>query len=178
MASNGSMDEEVGRIGKLSLVQGTVDHARMIADSLRMFDTRECLIYGMTPLEALLEPFTVTNNKTYAIKFEETVIALCGTVPVTDSIGRVWMLGTGGINQNWRVFLRGCKPAIEILQDKYYMIENFVPEDHQDTIMWLTWCGFTFDKEIYNVHGHNMLRFVRCREQQNNVYYLKRPVMH
>jgi hypothetical protein len=132
----------------------------------------------MTPLEALLEPFTVTNNKTYAIKFEETVIALCGTVPVTDNIGRVWMLGTGGINQNWRVFLRGCKPAIEILQDEYYMIENFVPEDHQDTIMWLTWCGFTFDKEIYNVHGHNMLRFVRCREQQNNVYYLKRPVMH
>jgi len=58
------------------------------------------------------------------------------------------------------------------------MIENFVPEDHQDTIMWLTWCGFTFDKETYNVHGHNMLRFVRCREQQNNVYYLKRPVMH
>ena len=178
LASNVYMDKEVGRIGELSLVEANVDHARMIADSLRMYDARECLIYGLTPLEALLEPFTVKDSRTYAIKFNETVIAMCGTVPVSEGVGRVWMLGTGGVNENYRIFLRGCKPAIDILQGEYEVVENFVPQDHVDTIMWLTWCGFIFDEEVYNIHGHNMMRFVRCRERKNNVYYLERPVMH
>lgn len=175
---NGYMDEEVGRIKGLSLVKATIDHARMISDSLRMYDARECLIYGLTPLEALLEPFTVYGNKTYAIKLDETVLALCGTVPIEDNAGRVWMLGTGGINNNYRLFLRGCKQAIDILQGEYDTIENFVPEDHTDTIMWLSWCGFVFDAQKYNIHGHNMMRFVRCRKPESNVYYLERPVMH
>ena len=118
------------------------------------------------------------GNKTYAIKLNETVLALCGTVPIEDNAGRVWMLGTGGINNNYRLFLRGCKQAIDILQGKYDTIENSVPEDHTDTIMWLSWCGFVFDAQKYNIHGHNMMRFVRCRKPESNVYYLERPVMH
>lgn len=172
------MDKEIGRAGKVSLIKATPDHARLIADSLRMLDARECLIHGLQPLEALLEPFTQDNHKTYSIKHDDTVIAMCGTVPISNDIARVWMLGTDDINKNWIGFLRGCKPAIDILQSNYSIIENFVPEDHTDTIMWLTWCGFVFDEELYNFYGHNMMRFVRCRKQENNVYYLNRPVMH
>ena len=172
------MDKEIGRIGRLSLIEGRPHHALDIADSLRMFDLRECLIHGVTAMDALTEPFTLNGSITYSIKFDETIIAMCGTVPIDSKSARVWMLGTGGINDNFRVFLRGCKRAIEILQADYQMIENYVPVDHVDTIMWLSWCGFTFDEELYELNGHSMMRFVRCRQQQNNVYYLDRPVMH
>lgn len=172
------MDNEILRVGRLSLVEGRLDHARMIADSLRMFDARECYIHGSTPLEALTEPFTIPNSTTYSIRHDDTVIAMCGTVPVEIDTARVWMLGTGGINQNAKSFLRGCKKVINILQSNYLNIENFVPIDHHDTIMWLSWCGFVFDGQSYEINGHHMVRFVRCVKTQNNVYSLKRPVMH
>lgn len=172
------MDKEVGRIGRLSLVEGRLEHARMICDSLRLFDARECLIHGVTPLEALTEPFEIKGSVTYSIKYDDVVIAMCGTVPIEGDVARVWMLGTGGINEHYRIFLRGCSKAIDILQSNYSIIENFVPVDHSDTIMWLSWCGFVFDEEFYQINGHTMMRFVRCEKKENNVYYLERPVMH
>lgn len=172
------MDKEIVRVGRLSLVEGRLDHARMIADSLRMLDARECYIHGSTPLEALTEPFMVHRSVTYSIKHDDTVIAMCGTVPTDEDVGRVWMLGTEGINQNSKSFLRGCKKVINILQSEYSTIENFVPIDHVDTIMWLSWCGFVFDEQSYELNGHNMVRFVRCVKNKNNVYYLERPVIH
>lgn len=178
MDLNAFMDNEVGRIGRLSLVEGRPHHAIEIADCLRMFDLRECMIHGVSAIQALTEPFSVHNSVTYSIKFDDVVIAMCGTVPTENNSARVWMLGTGGINENYRIFLRGCKKAIEILQADYSMIENYVPVDHVDTIMWLSWCGFVFDEELYNLNGHSMMRFVRCRPEKNNVYYLERPVMH
>ena len=65
------------------------------------------------------------------------------------------------------------------LQNGYEYIENFVPADHHDTIMWLSWCGFVFDDNMYEMHGHTMMRFVRCTPQHNDVIGgFTRPVMH
>jgi hypothetical protein len=169
----------IKRVGRLSLIKSRPEDADELAPYLRLNDKRECLIMGLEPLEALREPLAIDGAFTYTIRFDENPIAMCGTVPVTDDTARVWMLGTGGINNNFRPFLRGCKEVIRILQGNYDMVENFVPVDHTDTIMWLSWCGFTFDDDLFEVNGHMMMRFVRCINQKNNVYYLQqRPVMH
>jgi hypothetical protein len=173
------MAHELVRVGRLSLIKSRPHHAEEIADSLRFYDKRECMIWGFTPLEALTEPFAVDGSRTYTIKFDDNPIAMCGAVPIDEHQGRVWMLGTGGVNNNFRPFLRGCREVIKILQGDFHTIENFVPVDHHETIMWLSWCGFTFDEETYEINGHAMMRFVRCSVRQNNVYYLnQRPVMH
>lgn len=173
------MVKELARVGRLSLIEGRPHHAEEIADSLRFHDKRECMIWGLPPIEALTEPFAIRGSRIYTIKMDDRPIAMCGVVPLEEGQGRVWMLGTGAVNNNFRPFLRGCKKVIEILQGDLDSIENFVPVDHHETIMWLSWCGFTFDEETYEMNGHIMMRFVRCRERQNNVYYLnQRPVMH
>ena len=173
------MADELMRVGRLSLVKSRPEHAEAIADSLRFFDKRECMIWGFTPLEALTEPFAIDGARNYTIRYDKRPIAMCGIVPTEDNQARVWMLGTGAINNNFRPFLRGCKGVIDILQGDLDSIENFVPVDHHETIMWLSWCGFVFDDKTYEMNGHMMMRFVRCRERQNNVYYLnQRPVMH
>lgn len=173
------MADELARVGRLSLVKGRPHHAEQIADSLRFFDKRECMIWGLPPLEALTEPFAVQGSRIYTICFDKRPIAMCGVVPTEERQGRVWMLGTGAINNNFRSFLRGCKEVINILQGDLESIENFVPIDHHETIMWLSWCGFTFDDVYYEINGHMMMRFVRCSVRQNNVYYLnQRPVTH
>ena len=173
------MVDVLKRIGRLSLIESRPDDPDEIAPYLRFHDKRECMILGLEPLEALREPLAIDGARNYTIRFDESPIAMCGTVPIDDETARVWMLGTGGVNSNFRPFLRGCKAVITLLQGDYEMVENFVPIDHTDTIMWLTWCGFTFDKDIYDINGHQMMRFVRCINQKNNVYYLQqRPVMH
>jgi len=166
------MAREILRVGRLSLVKGAPEHAESVAERLRFNDRRECMIYGLEPLAALTEPFAAPISRTYTIKHDDESIAMCGVVEQDNKSARVWMLGTGGVNTNFRQFLRGCREVIDILQGKYETLENFVPVDHHETIMWLSWCGFVFDEELYEINGHTMMRFVRCTVQQNNVYYL------
>jgi hypothetical protein len=131
------MDKELMRIGRLSLVKSTPQHAETISDSLRFNDRRECMIYGATPLEALTEPLVITGAKTFTLKLDNDPIAMTGSVPIEEEHGRIWMLGTGAVNNNFRPFLRGCRPVIDLLQKDYESLENYVPIDHHDTIMWL-----------------------------------------
>lgn len=173
------MANEMVRVGRLSLIKSRPEHAEAIADDLRLHDLRECLIHELQPLEALTEPFATEGAETYTVMLDKQPIAMCGTVPNGNNGASVWLLGTHGITNNFRPFLRGCSETIELLQDGYEYIENYVPVDHHATIMWLSWCGFSFDKVLYEVNGHTMMRFVRCTEKQNNVMGdYTRPVMH
>tara|TARA_R100000951_G_scaffold29283_1_gene25395 strand:+ start:14758 stop:15279 length:522 start_codon:yes stop_codon:yes gene_type:complete len=173
------MEIELMKKDRLSLVEGRLEHADYLKDNLRIEDIRECYIHGMTPEYALTDPFDTFNAVTYTLKFDDEVIAMCGTVPVDSKTARVWMLGSSSIEDNFMGFLRGCKRVINLLQAQYESIENYVPVDHEHTIMWLQWCGFQVDTNMYEVSGHTMVRFVRCINSENNVYYLtKRPVTH
>jgi len=51
------------RVGRLSLIKSRPEDAEAIADSLRFFDKRECMIWGFTPLEALTEPFAIDGAR-------------------------------------------------------------------------------------------------------------------
>lgn len=173
------MADEFARYGKLSLVNAVAEDAKKIKDELRFADIRECLIQGFTPSEALTDPFFVTGARNFAIKYDDRTVGICGTIPISPKNARVWMLGTDEITMNWIPFLKGSRPVVDILQGQYEMVENFVPIDHTHTIMWLQWCGFDFDEQLYDVSNHTMMRFFRCKKDKNNVYYLtKRPVMH
>lgn len=173
------MDNVLRRVGRLSLIKSRHQDPEQIAPYLRFDDKRECFIFGLDPLTALREPLSISGAKTYTLRCDDTPIAMCGTVPLDEETARVWLLGTGGINANFRTFLRECKWVADLLQDNYRVMENFVPIDHEETISWLSWCGFTFDEQLYEINGHSMMRFVRCKNPKNNVYYLeKRPVMH
>ena len=142
-----------------------------------MSDQKECLIYGVTPYQALTDCFGVEGARNYSIFIDDKCIAMCGTVPIEHDFGRVWFLGTIAINKNFRPFLRGCNKVIELLQGDYKQIENLCPVEHHDTVMWLSWCGFTFEDHPYDINDTIMVRFVRCANKKNNVIYLKRPVL-
>lgn len=173
------MAEELERVGKLSLVDAKIEHVDEIKDRLRFPDVRECLIHGVSPTQALTDPFYVLGARNFSIRFDEKIIGMCGTVPIDNSHARVWMLGTEDIDENWISFLKGSRKVVDILQGTYQKIENFIPIDHDHTIMWLQWCGFELDENMYEVSSHSMVRFIRCKKTKNNVYYLPtRPVMH
>mgnify|MGYP001163701041 FL=1 len=163
--------------GRLWFTWATYDDAKTISRHLRLNDQKECMIHRTSPYDALTSGFDIEGARNYSIFLDKTCIAMCGTVPIDYEFGRVWFLGTSHINKNFRPFLRGCARVIKHLQGDYKQIENLCPVDHHETIMWLTWCGFTFDDYPYEVNGHTMMRFVRCVKKKNNVISLKRPVL-
>lgn len=165
--------------GRLYLANASPNDALSIKDSLRFNDARECFIFGLTPEEALLEPFLDNNSKNYTIFFDDMPIGMCGTNKLEDNIGSVWMLGTEQITQNKFSFLKGCPDVVDILQDDFESITNYVPVDHYETIQWLSWMGFIIKEDVYNMNGHMMFKFERFAKRKNNVINLyTRPVTH
>ena len=57
--------------GRLYLANASPNDALAIKDSLRFNDARECFIFGLTPEEALLEPFLDNNSKNYTIFLDD-----------------------------------------------------------------------------------------------------------
>ena len=166
-------------VGRLSLRDAAITDVQKIKDKLRFNDARECFIFGVTPEEALSEPFEDPFAKTYSICLDDEPIAMCGTVPTEHNNGSVWMLGTQDINNNKISFLKGCKEVVNLLQGNFEVIGNIVPLDHAETINWLGWCGFQFHEEFHSFNGHLMLAFSRYAKQKNNVINLyTRPVTH
>jgi len=182
MALSGSLEmgDPFLRFGRLSLVGSLPEHCYQVAENMRRNDIRECWIVKRSPLEALVESLTTKGAKTYTLCLDDThPIGMCGTVPIDKNLGRIWLLGTDDITNHWRPFLRGCKPTIEFLSRGYRKVENFVPYDHDGTIMWLTWCGFVIEDYFYDIHGHQFIRFEHCVSNQNDgIGELSRPVMH
>lgn len=162
----------------LSLHYASIEDALCIHENLRPNDLKECEIFGYSPFEALSHVFEIVNSRTYAIKNDGECIGMCGTVPLEQDRGSVWMLGTSDINKYSKPFLRKCKDVIDLLQGDYEVIENICPAGHSETIMWLTWCGFTFYEERQQINGYDMLRFVRCKDEKSQAYYTQRPVYH
>jgi hypothetical protein len=162
----------------LSLHHATMQDVLDIYDNLRPNDIKECEIFGFTPLDALSHVFEIEGHYTYALKKDNVCIAMCGTVPLEEGRGSVWMLGTEGINTYAKPFVRKCKEVITLLQGDYDIIENICPVGHDETIMWLSWCGFVFHEQREDVNGYEMLRFVRCKDEKSQAYYTQRPVYH
>ena len=169
------MANEALRVGRLSLIKSLPEHAERIADNMRKPDVRECYIHNLTPLEALTEPMVIQCSYLHCDLTRRRlgcVGAYYRRYPRTH-------LAAWPYVYNFRPFLRGCRPTIELLQGHYASVENFVPVDHHDTIMWLSWCGFTFDENMYEIHSHTFMRFERCAVDKNDgIGELSRPVMH
>lgn len=73
-----------------------------------------------------------------------TPAALLGVVCPSNNWGRVWLLGTNGI-EAWSLrFLRHTKEWLERLNFIYPVLYNAVDTRNTLHVKWLKWCGFQF----------------------------------
>ena len=76
----------------------------------------------------------------------------------------IWIRGSDGVGGGGGPFLRNSKLMCYWISERYYLIENVVPIDHNKTLKWLDWLGFAFGEEATIVNGYSCVRFVRCDE--------------
>ena len=138
-------------------------HASYLQHNLRACDNRELKIHKTTAFTALHSVIPCPMSQTFTALVDNKPMCMFGVVPDGFHIASIWLLGTDVINEKNRVFLRYSKYFLEYFLNKYDVLENIVPVDHDVTIRWLKWCRFKFtDKILHN--GYECYRFVRCNK--------------
>lgn len=138
-----------------------LDDAKSLAPRLRTADLREieaCL--GKHPL-IVLEQGIEISDPCYTIVGEESApLAIFGVVPDTANpgVGRVWMLASTELLRHRFWFLRNSRKWVELLQQQYKVLWNFIDARNEVHIEWLRWCNFNFINRVEE-HGHERRPF-------------------
>lgn len=154
-----------GQYNELDIVKSTSDHSSYLQHTLRNTDLRECMIAGATPWRALHLPLSIKGAETYTVLSDEKPICMFGTVPIDNeeaTIASIWLLGSYDLNDHKRTWMRLTHPVFDYFQEKYDILENVVPIDHEKTIRWLQFAGCLFSNTATVVNGYPVARFVRC----------------
>ncbi len=117
---------------------------------------------GEEPLDAMVSGFIYSDNPR-TVLVGDTPVAMFGSGEVEPGVGAVWLLGTDGIHDISRQFLRESKHWLEQLHDNYEMLFNYVDERNTVHIKWLKWLGFKFINrhEQFGVENRPFFEFVR-----------------
>jgi len=154
-----------GQYNELDIVKSTSDHSSYLQHTLRNTDLRECMIAGATPWRALHLPLSIKGAETYSVLSDDKPICMFGTVPLDSeeaAIASIWLLGSYDLNDHKRTWMRLTHPVFNYFQEKYDILENVVPIDHEKTIRWLQFAGCLFSNTATVVNGYPVARFVRC----------------
>ena len=153
--------------GDVKIVKATVEHAGYLQHHLRDTDIRECMIHGATPWRALHVPLSSKHARTWTGLYKDEPVCMFGVFPFENkqdlTSGHIWMLGSSVLDDIPRKFLRTSKLMSNWLCDQYDWVENLVPIEHERTIKWLDWLGYSFSNQPTVINGYHCLRFVRCQ---------------
>ena len=169
------------RKGKLALRACLPSDVDFIADNMRLQDIRECALVGVTPKMALEVPFVEEGATGFTITNEEIPIAMCGVTPLDDyyKMGRIWFLGTTDLKKMPLRIFKHAKIALSFLVKHYDEVENFVPLDHWENVMWLSSIGFQVEKQPYYLDDYHFYRVFYCNLNKIDTKIDKsRPIMH
>ena len=132
----------------------TIEDLKFLAPRLRYEDKREILdSTGLNPYQAVSECF---NSSEICLTIVDTKNIPVGIFGVTED-GAIWLLATPEINRIRFSFLRESRKVVNLLNQKYKILWNYVDCRNDLHLRWLKWCGFSFLRKIN--HGVNQKPF-------------------
>lgn len=151
-----------------------------LAKNLKQVDKYELAIWGLDPLQALLQPFRYTKRKvhTYTI-FDKNkeVAAIFGTVSSrqSDKVGTIWLLSSEVLDKNYLYFLKRNKYWTEYLEKNYDYLSNYITAEHTKSIKWLKWQGYKFSKPML---VNNVKMYYFYKRIQNCIQNRTQPILN
>lgn len=137
-------------------------------ENKREFD----IVYQMDPLEAMLA--SMRDQMVFVVTRGDKVLALTG---IDD--GQMWSIFSKHMRQNWVRFVRASPELIKFYHHFYDWIHCDVWTENEMIHQWLAHLGFDPQSMIELNNKQQLVRFVRCKTESNNVQsLLSRPVMH
>jgi|TARA_R100001463_G_scaffold1428_1_gene6374 hypothetical protein len=129
------------------------EHCFLLAPNLKPLDRYEIALWGLDPLQALLQPFRYSRpnvNSFTILTKEHKVAAIFGAVPsrIDNKIGTIWFLSSTELDKNYLYFLKRNKKWLHYLEEHYIYLSNYITEEHTKSIRWLKWQGYNFSKPM------------------------------
>lgn len=129
----------------LELRDATEADVEALVPNLRATDLAEVAAgTGRAPREVLADGVRLGGALAVVVNGELVAIAGCHAEP-ENGIGCPWMLGTDGVERHAFEFLRASRRVVRDWCRRYGYLLNFVHADHEVSIRWLQWLGFTVD---------------------------------
>jgi hypothetical protein len=134
---------------------------KILSSKLRKADLQEIeASTGEDPYWALLRGFT--NDECFTMLGNDSVIGMFGV----SKSGAIWMMCSDELSRFSVRFLRESLDVLNLLQETYPTLWNFVDARNELHIRWLKWLGFEFTELVE--HGVKKLpfwKFKRCAYQ-------------
>ena len=139
-------------------VKGDID---FIAARMRMEDVIELEAgTGRSPYGALNLSFKMTPRPRTGVVNGEP-IAMWGAAKrsLLSHKASVWLLGTDGVTQFKRAFLKHTPAELDAILQEFPYIENWVLATNRRSLRWLKWLGFNIDEpEAMGIEGQDFRR--------------------
>lgn len=140
----------------------TLEDAEALAKCLRKADLDELrAALGDTPEGALTE-CVAFSPVSWTWREGGQIVAMFGVAehPQRPGIGIPWMLGSDLMERNKVRLLRNSRRYIDLMLERFPIIENCVDCRNTLSIQWLAWAGFAF-AELIPFYGAQRLPFIR-----------------
>ena len=141
-----------------------------LAPKIRKSDREEIRASNnSTPLKALVEAFTIENNRIYSIvKTEDnSVIGMFGSAPSADpDYGVAWMLSSEDLFKHTKQFIKECPHWINEMGMGYKYLYNFVDKRNWKALKWLQYLKFEPKTEIGD-YGFEKIPFLLMMKEVN-----------
>ena len=141
-----------------------------LAPKIRKSDREEIRASNnSTPLKALVEAFTIENNKIYSVirKEDNAVIGMFGSAPCSvPDYGVAWMLSSEDLFKHTKQFIKECPHWINEMGIGYKYLYNFVDKRNWKSLKWLQYLKFEPKTEIGD-YGFEKIPFLLMMKEVN-----------
>jgi len=152
--------------------QATLADCMKLAPILRDADKEELkLSSGEEPLEALILSLQISEECNAILSDEGNVIGMFGVATVDEDLGSPWLLGSDGIKDISKDFIKGSHAWLKKIQDNYTILFNYVHESNAISIRWLKALGFVFVQRVekFGVGEAPFYEFMRIKGIEDHV---------
>ena len=141
----------------------TIKDAIQLAPKVRVADREEIRASnGISPLEALVTPFSIDKSKNYTIvgTFNEGVIGMFGACPTKDpAYGVAWLISSEDLFKHTKQFMKECPYWISQMGNGYEYLYNWIDRRNWKSMKWLQFLGFE-PKDEMKQYGAGKLPFL------------------
>lgn len=147
--SHQELDKEV-TWGKCIVRPATEKDIVHVANNLREIDKLEASITSAgayTPLDAMMLALKYDDITLTVLDKNKIPYAIFGG-GVAGEWNYIWLLGTNGVEENTRDFIRYSKGIVHKIVEPYGIASNVVHSKNRHALRWLKYCGAQFVRKI------------------------------
>ena len=141
----------------------TLEDIKYLAPRLRVADKREILAsVGQAPYDVLLKSFYNSTLCFTIVNPNNEPVGIFGVGDAGNGVGGIWAMATDDLQKIKITFLKECKEIVNLFNNKYKILWNYVDCRNSLHIKWLKWCGFIFiNKQRRGVLNKNFYEFIK-----------------